>query len=127
MGGRFDTVIESQMFDKRTATPINQVIRDFIHQGFREFQSFNNVPYPLVLRQSLYRPMVLVITQFVMTTILSALLALIAIFMLDMSFWGMGFFILLGLITIFRPKVKKLISYALYLFRSFGMATRIYF
>lgn len=115
------------MFDKRTATPINQVIRDFIHQGFREFQSFNNVPYPLVLRQSLYRPMVLVITQFVMTTILSALLALIAIFMLDMSFWGMGFFILLGLITIFRPKVKKLISYALYLFRSFGMATRIYF
>ena len=96
------------MFDKHTATPINQVIRDFIHQGFRDFQSFNNVPYPLVLRQSLYRPMVLVITQFVMTTILSAVLAVIAIFMLDMNLWGMGFFILLGLITIFRPKVKNL-------------------
>lgn len=96
------------MFDKRTATPINQVIRDFIHQGFREFQSFNNVPYPLVLRQSRHRLMVWVLTALLIEIAGSAVFAFMAVALLGMHVWGIAFVILLSLVTIFPMHMKNL-------------------
>ncbi len=96
------------MLYKRMGTPINRVMHDFEHQGIDGFLGFDDIPYPLVLRQSRHRLMVWALTALITSIFASILFGFMAVGLFDMHLWGIAFFVLLLLTTLFPISVKNL-------------------